>query len=665
MTSDPILHETRRRLRLSLAGAADPVELERRVAGVAGVRATRLNRLAGCLVVEHDGGAAIRGAILRALAATGAPPAPGVPARAERAVVLEALRDQLPSLLALAVPLAPTGWRRGLALVTVGSRLATQPQRLRADPVAVLLDAASLTALAVSGHPLVVSASVLLRALSEAGSQRMVRQADQLLRHVLPAAAATYEVRAADSPGVWRPVPPQRIAAGDRIRLGPGDVVPVDGWILAGHAVPMPRALHSDTARAPVGPGDHLVAGEVLQRGQLELHAEADAEHSRLTRLRAHVRHAIGSRDPAGRLSADFERLAALPVTGAALVLGLTGDTARSAAMLQADPQQGLDLARPVAREAALYALARHGLLANGLEAIDRLAAADTLLLQDTGVLGDGRWRVAAVRTRPAGHAADARRWLARFAGWPGELPDGACLSDAQVRRWAAEGAIRVVDGKELHLVDPTRRRDTWGGPLRPPATIDPSDPALRRDVELVADGRVVARIELVCALRPGAADRLLELSALGLRRIAVVREPGVRAAGVWPPAVDTELDADGAAIDRYRAGADLPPVVVHTILRDRVPPGGLSLVPAEADAGAHGVLLGDPLASLVAARRIAMTVATHVHRQQVAATAINAGLMLASALRLAPPLATTLVHHGFAFALLADSIRIESTRSD
>jgi cation transport ATPase len=80
-----------------------------------------------------------------------------------------------------------------------------------------------------------------------------------------------------------------------------------------------------------------------------------------------------------------------------------------------------------------------------------------------------------------------------------------------------------------------------------------------------------------------------------------------------------------------------------------------------DADAGAHGVLLDDPLASLVAARRVARAVHRRLRLQQGSAVAANAALMTAAALRWLPPIGTSLLHHGFALLLLLDSLHVES----
>jgi hypothetical protein len=713
-----ILHETRGRLRAVPAPGLDAAVAATRAAALAGVRAVRLNRRLGCVVVDHDGRAATRAAALAALSAgpdagpdeatdtatdtasTRRPARPASSASGPASATLGTLlADWGPAAMAAVVPLLPRDLQRAGALAVVGGRVLAHPRRLAADPAATLLDAASLAALALAGHPGVASASVLMRTASERTASRLLGQADGLLDALLPVEAAAYP--AADPDRRDRtPYATSALVPGDRIRLAAGDVVPVDGWVLAGHA-----ALRGHVR--PASRGDHLRAGEHLAHGHIELHVEAAAADSRLERMRAHVRHATAGTDPVGPLTPDLERMLALPLTGAAVVLGLTGDTARSAAMLQADPVQGLDLALPVAREAARVAAARRGLLLSGLEAIERLATARTLVLQDTGVLATGRWRIAAIRTEPGGHARQVRDWLATLAGWPGELPEGACLSDRQVRAWVREGGLLRVGEREVHLADGRRLRRVWGDAIdaatlawaddgdgpeastaggstfaadarhapdaadaadaedaadapekRDAARPDVARSAPRRRLAFVAQGRVVARVELASALRDDVAGRLAELRALGFERIAVVGEPGHSCGAVPAPGVE-RLGPGVAQRAEWIGAAGRTTVLVHTALRDLLPPGALGLCPVEGDAGSHGVLLGDPLASLVGARHLAQDVHRRLRRQRGAALTVNAALMTASALRWAPPIATAAVHHGFAALLLVDALRL------
>ena len=668
MSDAEILHQTRRRLRLRVVPG---VNLDALVAGLSalpGVQSARANATLLCVVVQHDGRPGTRDAVLARLRS----PAqrPQRKQTGTRPLIADAAA-WMPAALAMAVPVLPREWRPGAALGTVAARVMTQAARLRSDPAAVLLDAASLVSLAVSGQPMVVSTSVLLRLLSERVSANLVREVDRLLNHLLPTEADQYTaLRESAHDSTWSSLPLRSLRAGDCVRLFSGDIAPIDGCVVNGTAVLAPVAHHVQPR--PVSLGDHVAAGERLHQGAIEVRAEADAASSRLARLRAHVQHAVGSRDPIGRLAPGIERMLSLPLTASALVFGLTGDTARAAAMLQANPQQGLDLALPLAREAALYALARQGLLTSGLETIERLAVARTLALQDTGVLANGRWTIEAIHTEPDGDSERVRGWLAALADTPLEVLDRASMPDRLVRKWVRHGAVLRIGEHELHLASRQRLQRIWDLPLgnQPPSL---AGEPLRRELAVVAAGRVVARVVLASALRPGALDRLNELGTLGFDRVAVFPEAdggagestGAAAAGSpqWLERIDDDpgIRSDWLA-DVVRDGSPL--VMVHTVMRDLVPAGSLSLTPMDADAGSHGVLLADPLASLVAARRVAQVVHRRLRMQQGAATAGNAILMTAAALRWLPPIGTTLLHHGLALLLVLDSLRFESVHS-
>ena len=700
MSAGEVLHETAHRLRWRLPPGCDSDGLKSDLARLPGVSSVRINPTIPCIVVEHDGRTATRVSMLARLqgGASKKVQQRKEPVRPPAAPGIAEVSAWAPAVLAMALPVLPRSWRSGAALAVVGMRVVSQPARLRTDAPAVLLDAASLAALAVNGQPLVVSTSVLLRLLSERLSARLVRQADGLMKQLLPIEAARYtalreptdaSASASTSTSNWAWWPLRALRAGDRVRLFPGDVVPVDGCVVDGSATLAPPVTGGEMRS--VQPGEHLAAGERLHQGTLELRAEANAAGSRLVRLRAQVQHALAAPEPTGRLAPDLGRLLSLPLTAATLVFGLTGDSARAAAMLQADPQQGLDLALPLGREAALYALARHGLITAGLEAIARLATARTLVLQDTGVLATGRWTVESVRTEAGGDAQRVRRWLAALAGAPVDVLTATSFADRVVRQWVRHGAVLRVGSHEVHLASRQRLLQVWGltpkvasevGPevgteAGPEVELDESAVSpvcLRRRLAVVAEGRVVAWVALASPLRPAVMERLHELAALGFERMALFTEATgssndapTRAGAVdlpgHLPALESVPDEAGLRAD-WLAGAlhdGQPLVMVHTVLRDLVPPGSLSLSPIDGDAGSHGILLGDPLASLVAARRLAQRVHRRLRLQQGTAVAANAGLMTAAALRWLPPIAITLLHHSHALLLLLDSLRIES----
>lgn len=701
-----IVHQTPQRLRLALPAGASLDAAIARLRAVAGVHSVRpVPRLHGA-VVRHDGRAGIVSALQHAAAAppaagagrTGLPPRQA-PTDSPRS--LKVVADTAAAALAMAAPWLPGSWARAASLSAVGARVAGRPLRWRDDGAATLLDAAALSALALGGQAHAVSASVLLRLLAEGLSARLVQQADSLLANLLPTLASDYHVLReapasgeAGAPALWQAMPLRGLRAGDRIRLYGCDVVPVDGHVVDGEARVQPLGgpaagglAQDHDARA----GNRLLAGERLVQGTVVLQATGDVEQSRLQRLRRQLAHTIQAREPAGRLSHEQDRLLSVPLLGGALIWAFTRDTGRAAAALQADPQQGLDLARPVVREAALAALARHGLLSNGLESVDRLARADTLVLQDTGVLACGSWRLDRIALtdipgsgpglagpEAARRRIDIRAWIAALAGLTVPALDGAGVPDATVRQWLRHGAVLPLGDREIHLASPRRLRALWGLPAPADAAADSAGTAvhtqdsagLRRRLALVAGGRVLAWVVMVSAWRDTAARHIDTLRALGFSRVALWHEDdGEPEPDPAQPACPAARAADLRLTERLPdsgerlvdlAGDGRPLVLLHTTLRDRVAAGSLSLTPLDAEAGAHGVLLGDPLASLVAARSLAGAVQRRLAWHHGTALTANTVLMTASALQRLSPLATTLLHHALAFAVLLDSLRVE-----
>jgi cation transport ATPase len=84
-----------------------------------------------------------------------------------------------------------------------------------------------------------------------------------------------------------------------------------------------------------------------------------------------------------------------------------------------------------------------------------------------------------------------------------------------------------------------------------------------------------------------------------------------------------------------------------------------LSLCPVDAEAGAHGVLLGDPLAALLSARAEAQRLRRALRWQFGGSVTANSVLMVLAAMQAASPLAISALRHGFALLLLGSSARL------
>ncbi|MGZ9031616.1 MAG: hypothetical protein ACXW2G_09590, partial [Burkholderiaceae bacterium] len=595
----------------------------------------RLNAAARSLVVAHDGRKATREALLQESARRPVVTTPP-PAR-RRAGRLPVAATVTGAALAATLP------QPGRSIVAVALVAARSALGLRAgsEPTAVVLDAISLATTALTGHPLTAATSVVLSTVAEHWRDRLLSDTDQLLAHLVPAEDAAYDVVRG---GRRRRVAPSAIVPGDRISLAGGQTVPVDG------------VAERDGS---VGGFVRLHAGDRAER-PLQLLAEKATASSRSARLRSHIRHAVLTREQPGPLTPDMERLLAVPMAAGGLVLALTKDTARTASMLQADPQQAVALAHRVAREAALYAAARNGALMSSLDAIERLAVARSIAFQDVGVLAGPYWHVGPIeRFDDALPAARVLQWLARSIGTSDTNRLQAGIPDAIVDGWLDHGAVVRDDKAIVHIAGSRVLERTWDL-----GHADAERHSLARFIGIVREGRLLARVQLESRLRPGIREHFDRLRELGVRRIAVFTEN--------PYKVSTqqlhELGADAviagereqqAAWLEAEAQAGRRTALVHTSMRDLLPPGGLSLCPVDAEAGAHGVLLGEPLSSLVSARAVAQELRADIRRHFGGSMVLNAGLMVMSALAAVPPISVALARHGFSAVLLAQSARL------
>jgi cation transport ATPase len=650
-----LVHETATRLRLRFARGEQALAARAVVESLAGVTTVRASRAARSLVNGYDGRARTRARVLKVAAAL-PPRAPGLALPQRRGEVLPL---ELPLLAAALTPLLPPAARPAAALVLVAGRAWRSWQRGE-DVTAAALDSVALISTALTGHPLTATLSLLMGSIAERGRNAALRATDTMLAGLAPALGERVEVLRA---GQSLSLAPEEVEAGDRMRVEAGQFVVADAIVVdgRGEVIALPSEAGEPLARAR---GARLTAGTLVVAGALEVRAERAAANSRVAQLREHLRHLLRTRDAPGTLTPDLERLVAVPLTAAGLVLAMTGDAARTASMLQADPQLGISLAQPVAREAAVYATARSGLLLGGLESLDRLATADTFAFEDVGVIAEPFWRVVQVKVlRDDLDPTQVLDWLARLAGHDDPALIDAGFGDALVARWREHGALLRIGERLLHVAGARQIAQTWGLTLP-----EPDRRSLVRRLGVVEAGELLATVHLGCELRAGVAAHFARLRALGVRRIAIFTEDPTAqpALALTQLGADEVVSRDRAAQERWLARAAQRGervALVHTGLRDLLPPGGLSLCPVDAESGAHGVLLGDPLASLAAARATAQRIRTRMRVQTGGSVSLNAALMVAAAMNWLPPIATAMIKHGIGLALLQQSSALARLR--
>jgi heavy metal translocating P-type ATPase len=205
-------------------------------------------------------------------------------------------------------------------------------------------------------------------------------------------------------------VPVAEVARGDRLLVGSGEIVPVDGRLL-GPAVLDESALTGEPLPVERAAGQDVRSGVVNAGGPVDLLATALAEQSTYAGVVRLVEQAQADSAPfvraADRVAAGFVPLTLLL---AAAAWALTGLPVRAVAVLVVATPCPLLLAAPIAIMSGLSRAARLGVIVKGGSALERLAAGRVLLFDKTGTLTCGRPVLSAVIV--AGTAADADRLL-------------------------------------------------------------------------------------------------------------------------------------------------------------------------------------------------------------------------------------------------------------
>ncbi|MFM7134685.1 MAG: heavy metal translocating P-type ATPase [Planctomycetota bacterium] len=392
---------------------------------------------------------------------------------------------------------------------------------------------------------------------------RATAQAGDALREL--AALAVPAVRVVDADGSEREIAAEEVARGMRVRVRPGERIPVDGVVTAGECEVDESMLTGEPLPALRRVGDRVSAGTLGTVGALEIEAACGADETLLARIISTVDEAQATKAAiartADRVAANFVPIvlviAALAAT-AWMVLGAPesrADRALQAAIgvLVVACPCALGLATPVAIMVASGRAARMGVLFRRASAFEMLAEVRRIVLDKTGTLTEGAPRVVALR--PAAGIDDATLLRAAAAvESKSEHPiargilaaaRGRGLEIAEARAFAAlpgRGASATVplDGRERMVRVGSA---AWLASEGLPSERIAGDRAerARTEVFVAVDDRLLGAIELDDTLRTDAAATVAALRALGVEPLVasgdapevvarVAREAGIAA---------------------------------------------------------------------------------------------------------------------------------------
>jgi P-type Cu+ transporter len=332
------------------------------------------------------------------------------------------------------------------------------------------------------------------------------------------------------------------LKVGDRLRVRPGEKVPVDGVILEGRSSLDESLVTGESMPVTKEAGGKAIAGTLNQSGSFVMRADKVGRDTLLSQIVKMVADAQRSRAPIQRLADQVAGWFVPTVIVVAVIAffawALFGPEPRMAFGLVAAVSVliiacpcALGLATPMSIMVGVGRGAQAGVLIKNAEALERMEKIDTLVVDKTGTLTEGKPRVVAIVAAAGFQEADILR-LAASVERASEHP----LADAIVRAArernvdlseveefdapTGKGATGKVDGKTVVLGNSSflASLNIETGPL------NEQGERLRGDgatvINIAVDGRLAGLFAIADPVKPSTPDALKALAAEGIKVI-------------------------------------------------------------------------------------------------------------------------------------------------
>ena len=195
-------------------------------------------------------------------------------------------------------------------------------------------------------------------------------------------------------------VPAEQVRIGDRIRVLPGETIPVDGIIVSGQTSINQAVMTGESLPVDKAVGDEVSSGTVNQFGTFEMEATRVGEDSSIQRMIKLVQSAdAGKAKIVGIADRWATWIVVIALSAAVITWLVTGQIIRAVTILVVFCPCALVLATPTAIMAAIGNATKHGFLVRQGDALERLANTKIIAFDKTGTLTYGTPRVNAVQS--------------------------------------------------------------------------------------------------------------------------------------------------------------------------------------------------------------------------------------------------------------------------
>lgn len=368
-------------------------------------------------------------------------------------------------------------------------------------------------------------------------------------------------VTAVSADGTENTVPLAAVMPGQRIRIRPGDRVPVDGTILEGLSDLDESIITGESLPVLRRPGESVVAGAVNSTGQLLIAATVPGSETTISRIAQLVEQAQSGRAPIQRL-ADLTAgifvpavliIALLTLIAWILAGDLAGGLAAAVSVLIISCPCALGLATPIAIMAGTGAASRRGILIRSAESLERAGRTSDVIFDKTGTLTVGRPELIRLQVLPGFEQQNVLS-MAAAVEVLSEHPAAHAVVQAARRQgltWSPAAHFQAIPG------------------IGAEGRVNGVSVRIERDAQASArvliNGIPAALIELQDTLRPDAAAAVAALQEMGIRvQMLSGDRPGSAAAIAAAAGIQkTDVTADATPEQKLRILRNSPPYTV------------------------------------------------------------------------------------------------------
>jgi P-type Cu+ transporter len=371
------------------------------------------------------------------------------------------------------------------------------------------------------------------------------------------------------------------IAVGDRLRVRPGEKVPVDGELIEGRSSLDESMVTGESMPVTKERGDKAIGGTLNATGSFVMRAEKVGRDTMLARIVQMVAEAQRSRAPIQRLAdqvAGYFVPAVIAVAIAAFAAWAAfgpeprlafGLVAAVTVLIIACPC-ALGLATPMSIMVGVGRGAQAGVLIKNAEALERMERVDTLVVDKTGTLTEGKPKVVAIVAAPGFDETEMLR-LAASAETASEHPLAMAIVAAAAERKlplstvsdfdspTGKGVLGTVDGRKLALGNTRFLREVGVDT----ASLDSEADRLRAEgataIFLGLDGKVAAAFAIADPVKQSTPEALRALARDKVRVVMLTGDNRTTAQAVARRLGITDVEAEvlpeqkSAVVDKLR----------------------------------------------------------------------------------------------------------------